>query len=163
MTTFSNQPTPEETESFDMWAEANTEAIDAAIAAMSAEDLAESAAWLEREERRERELQEVVTQFESLGGEFIRADGCVPFQAEGRWRGFVFYFRSRHDRWTLSVGPATLGVEDICFGGLVIAHGDDDDVWTQDNWADASVGFTFAVKTLDQWIDAGIDALPVTE
>lgn len=98
-------------------------------------------------------LQVAIAEFEALGGEFHRADGCVPFQAEGTLRGYTFYFRNRHEHWTLTVGPATDDIMDVIANGIVIASGHEDDIWTEANWSDPGTGLRFAVARLVEWLD----------
>ena len=113
----------------------------------------------DRQHKWSKELTVAREAFEELGGEFIQADGCAPFQAMGRWRRFTFYFRSRHDHWTLTVGPATAVEMDVVASGLVIAQGDDTEIWDDTNWSNPAIGFRFAVQTLDNWINEESDAL----
>lgn len=48
--------------------------------------------------------------------EITSIGGSMPTQAEGRMRGHPFYYRSRHNRWRLSVASPGASISSLCLG-----------------------------------------------
>ena len=77
--------------------------------------------------------------------------GVVPFQVWGTYADRYFYFRERHDNYTLTVGPpgsSDWEVDDVVADGEVVAAGHRDEICHENALLTDEVGLAFCAGLL---------------
>lgn len=82
--------------------------------------------------------------------------GIIPFQIWGSYGDRYFYFRERHDEYTLTVGPPGSShweVGDVVSDGETVASGHSDEICHRNAIITDEVGLAFCVELLKKFMN----------